>query len=142
MRFRGVVASREARVRRRMGGDGSRAARVARDGAYAATGAVGVGVPHGKQWTGENLSRARDKIVCDLRGESASRWRLRHVLGENTSTGARAAEGHFSLNRKSQWSAPCMMVCVRVSSTPANPSASEKSALQVRRNPSSGSPSS
>ena len=47
------------------------------------------------------------------------------------------------LYRKSQWLAPCMMVCVRVSATSGpNPSAIGKSAPQTSRNPSSGSPSS
>jgi hypothetical protein len=47
------------------------------------------------------------------------------------------------LYRKSQWLAPRMMVCVRVSfMSGSNPSAMVKSALQTSRNPSSGSPSS
>src|SRR5262252_887144 len=47
------------------------------------------------------------------------------------------------LYRKSQWLAPCMIVCVRVSfMSGPNPSAMVKSALQTSRNPSSGSPNS
>ena len=47
------------------------------------------------------------------------------------------------LYRKSQWLAPCMMVCVRVSfMSGPNPSAMGKSALQTSRKPRSGSPSS
>jgi len=47
------------------------------------------------------------------------------------------------LYRKSQWLAPCMMVCVRVTfMSGSNPSAMVKSALQTSRKPSSGSPNS
>src|SRR5262249_29553514 len=43
--------------------------------------------------------------------------------------------------RKSQWLAPCLIVCVRVSCTSAlKPSAMAKSALHTNTNPSSGAP--
>jgi hypothetical protein len=81
------------------------------------------------------------RTVISSSARQRSSWE-RHLSGTAMSACIQPI-AHNRLYRKSQWLAPCMMVCVRVSfMSGPKPSAVWKSALQTSKNPSSGSPSS